>query len=339
MLSLPEKKAEVCEYLSILYNQYLEIDIMTLAKEKMSERYIALSKKQEAVDSELEDLKTQKLSLPEKVSEPKKGCSSVIAIFLIIVGVLCFFTKDVSMIIFGILLIFVTGVILIMGHESFKIDKENYLKYQRTVRIIQEHNEQLPKRVERKENELKKVSAQIKFVVSEIRSYNDSLKKAESVLKDMLNLGVVHPRYHTKDYIAYLIDYVTSRQNPNWDDAYNNLDSEIRADRIVNRLDTISHQLTVINNSIAQLGMSIITSQKEIDRRINSLVASSESLVNSIQDGNANLQRIAEQSEINNYTSKRIEEEIHYMNRMNYLCGRNDGPYHNVPPRFSDFRN
>lgn len=339
MLSLPEKKAEVCEYLSILYNQYLEIDIMKLAIEKMQERRKALYEKCEAVDSELENLKTQKLSLPEKVSEPKKGCSSTIAIFLIIVGVLCFFTKAVSMIIFGILLIFVAGVILITGHVSLKIEKENYLKYQRSLRNIQEWNEQLPKRVERKEKELKKLSAQSNFVVSEIRSYNDSLKKAESVLKDMLNLDVVHQRYHTKDYIAYLIDYVTSRQNPNWDDAYNNLDSEIRADRIVNRLDTISHQLTVINNSIAQLGMNIITSQKEIDRRINSLVASSESLVNSIQDGNANLQRIAEQSEINNYTSKRIEEEIHYMNRMNYLCGRNDGPYRNVPPRFSDFRN
>lgn len=149
---------------------------------------------------------------------------------------------------------------------------------------------------------------------------------------------VIFPKYRNLVMVCSLYEYICSGRCTTLEGhegAYNILEMEIRMDRIVTQLDRVISQLGAIQQNQFMLYSAI----QESNQRSTQILDATNRMADSLQgfrgDAAALHEKIAELQEtsaLHAYHAERVQKELAYMNRMDYLTGRNDGVFWNVPP-------
>ncbi len=225
------------------------------------------------------------------------------------------------------------GVILIIldiigtKHDNAIIKAENDKKIMQYESLVHQDYLQTEKEMIEKES--------LECIIREI---NNNIGIAKSRLKKLYEYNVVFPKYRNLPMIASLYEYVASgrcTELEGHEGGYNILENEMRLDRIIVKMDVVISQL----NTIIQNQFTLYTAISESNNLLQKLVDSSleaaksiKNLENKLDEQNLKLESINRASEVNKYFLERNTKELEYMNRMDYICGRNDATFFNIPP-------
>lgn len=196
--------------------------------------------------------------------------------------------------------------------------------------------------------------------LSQMRELNAASKET---LKRIYDKNIIFPKYRTMVMVCSLYEYVcTGRCDAleGHEGAYNLLELEIRLDKIVTQLDSVISMLGRIQQSQYMIYSAIQDANRQSARilestyqMVNQLQAFQTSNQRMLDDIHADMQKgilAAERQSVTMtqmtqqlsalqaasalavYQAERTQKELHYMNRMNYLSGKNDDVFFNLPP-------
>ena len=168
-------------------------------------------------------------------------------------------------------------------------------------------------------------------------------QQSEEVLLNLYDSNIVYPTYRKLPLLCTLYEYLASGRADTLegtDGAYNMLELEIRLDKIITKLDDIIENLNVIQNNQYVLYNTFV----EANNKTNALIAQMQELSekyyslckSNSENLSTSLETLTKTSAINTYYTEQTAKELHYMNKMNYLTGKNDGVFFNQPPTFYD---
>lgn len=226
--------------------------------------------------------------------------------------------------------------------EKFDAYQSNVLKDQQRVRL---------------ENIKKDV---LQAELSQMRELNAKSKEA---LKEIYDKNIIFPKYRTMVMVCSLYEYVcTGRCDTleGHEGAYNLLELEIRLDKIVTQLDRVISMLGRIQQSQYMVysaiqdanrqSAKILESTYQMADQLQALQTSNQKMLGDIQADmqkgilaaerqsvfmtqmTQQLSALQATSALTAYQSERTQKELHYMNRINYLSGKNDDVFFNLPP-------
>lgn len=186
---------------------------------------------------------------------------------------------------------------------------------------------------------------------------------SKETLKQIYDKNIISPKYRNMVMVCSLYEYVcTGRCDTleGHEGAYNLLELEIRLDKIVTQLDRVVEMLGRIQQSqymvysaiqdANQQSAKILESTYQMTDQLQAFQASNWKMLGGIQAGMQRGILAAEQqsvtmaqmtqqlsalqatSALTAYQTERTRTELHYMNRMNYLSGKNDEVFFNLPP-------
>lgn len=200
---------------------------------------------------------------------------------------------------------------------------------------------------ERDRNDRVRKNALVKVEIKHIQEY---IRETQERLDNIYARNVIFPKYRNLPMVCSLYEYLCAgRCNSleGHEGAYNILEMEIRMDRVILQLDRIISMLGTIQENQYILYSAI----QESNRKVNQILLSTqglmqdlmESLTNSMDKMNNSVQLQKEELEqkivalektsaLTAYHTERVQKELAYMNRMDYLTGRNDGVPYNHPP-------
>lgn len=208
-------------------------------------------------------------------------------------------------------------------------------RYEKDVAKIQRQREQ--DEVERK--------AKSFFLEKQKEQVKQGLSLSKKHLQSIYDKNIVFPKYRNLVMICSLYEYIcagrfTELEGPNG--AYNCLETEIRMDRIVTQLNQIIDRLDVIRQnqfmlfsaiqSSNQVLGEILDSNSRIEAQLDSFYNHSVQLNSQIIELNTQIATLQKTSALTAYQTERAQKELSYMNRMDYLSGRNDSVFWNQPP-------
>lgn len=196
--------------------------------------------------------------------------------------------------------------------------------------------------------------------LSQMRELNAASKEA---LKQIYDKNIIFPKYRTMVMVCSLYEYVcTGRCDTleGHEGAYNLLELEIRLDKIVTQLDRVISMLGKIQQSQYMVysaiqdanrqSAKILESTYEIANQLQAIQTSNQKMLGDIQADmqkgilaaerqsvfmtqmTQQLSALQATSALTAYQSERTQKELHYMNRINYLSGKNDDVFFNLPP-------
>ncbi|MBD5148826.1 MAG: hypothetical protein HDT18_00265 [Oscillibacter sp.] len=205
----------------------------------------------------------------------------------------------------------------------------------------------------------------IKKDVLEAELFQMRTQNAESkaVLLKIYSKNIIFPKYRTMVMVCSLYEYVCSGRCDTLEGhegAYNILEMEIRLDKIVTQLDRVILMLGKIQQSQYMIysaiqsanhqAAKILESTYQMTNQLQALQSSNQQMLGDIQAGiqkgilaterhsasttqmTRQLSALQASSALTAYQSERTQKELHYMNRMNYLSGKNDDVFFNIPP-------
>ncbi len=163
--------------------------------------------------------------------------------------------------------------------------------------------------------------------------------ESRATLQKIYDRGIIFPKYRNLVMVCSIYEYFCSGRCTTLEGhegAYNILEMEIRLDRITTQLDRVIAQLGAIQQNQYMLYSAI----QESNRRSEQLLSSVDQLVSGIQELNAQgralnaqMGELKQTSAFTAYHAERVQKELSYMNRMDYLTGRNnDAGLYNIPP-------
>ena len=165
---------------------------------------------------------------------------------------------------------------------------------------------------------------------------------SRETLSKIYDKNIIFPKYRNLVMVCSLYEYICASRCTTLEGhegAYNILEMEIRLDRIITQLDKVIAQLNAIQSNQFILYSAI----QESNRQSALLLESTNHMADQLQSlGNcldtqstqfqAQISNLQKSSALTAYHAERTQKELHYMNRMDYLTGRNDGVFFNQPP-------
>lgn len=193
-----------------------------------------------------------------------------------------------------------------------------------------------------------------------LENQKKEVKKKLAISKERLQIiyqkNIIFPKYRNLAMACSLYEYICAgrcTELEGHEGAYNILEAEIRLDHIILQLDKVIAQL----EQIGQNQFTLYSAVQECNQRLGLIMESiremavslndfySSSIQNSIQLNahiaelnaqntqlNAHVAELQEASALTAYHAERTQKELAYMNRMDYLTGRNDDVFWNHPP-------
>ena len=172
-----------------------------------------------------------------------------------------------------------------------------------------------------------------------------SLISSTEVLNMAYEKNIIFPKYRNLVMVCSLYEYICAgRCNTleGHEGAYNILETEIRLDRIVSQLDRVIKQLEQIKQnqfmlysaiqSSNQCLSQIVDSTNHMASQLDDFYNGATPLNDQIAELNARIAELQARSALTAYHTERTQKELAYMNRMDYLSGRNDDVFWNHPP-------
>lgn len=228
-------------------------------------------------------------------------------------------------------------------------NQRNLAKYQKDLEVY---------RRDIANDQLRVISEEIKCAALkvEVERLQTQKQRSQKVLNKIYSENIIFPKYRNLVMVCSLYEYICAGRCDTLeghDGAYNILEIEIRLDHIITRLDRIiamldriqenqyvvyhaiqetNQRLEMIGNGIGQIVTEFQNTQAAYYRMSENM----QENLREVRENNANIRAqfadLQESSALVAYHAERIQKELHYMNRMNYLTGRNDGPFQNTPP-------
>ncbi len=209
--------------------------------------------------------------------------------------------------------------------------KNSLSKYQKALQKYQDDLTEENKRLDRENNQ--KIALQNSL--EKLQSQN---KASAEVLQKIYSKNIIYPKYRNLVMVCALQEYICAGRCTTLEGhegAYNILEMEIRMDRIITRLDKVIATL----NEIKASQYMVYTAIQDANHKSAQILDSTSRMAESIRDFrgdtaqlNVRITELQQTSAITAYHTERVQKELAYMNRMNYLSGRNDHVFWNVPP-------
>lgn len=177
---------------------------------------------------------------------------------------------------------------------------------------------------------------------SNLSELKKQLSSSENNLNAIYAKNIIFPKYRNLVMISSIYEYFCSGRCSTLEGhegAYNILENEIRLDRIITQFDKAISLLGQIRQNQFMLYSAINESNNRISGLMTSVNNMSDKLKEmALQQGQntsslqASVAQLQKNSEIAVYQAERVQKELSYMNRMNYLSGRNSSTFFNLPP-------
>lgn len=224
----------------------------------------------------------------------------------------------------------------IRAWQFSRLRQKNYTKamvaYTKAMVDYKKQNDADQQRVK---NEL----AQKAALEPSIQAMQRQNSESRTTLQKIYDRGIIFPKYRNLIMMCSIYEYFCSGRCTTLEGhegAYNVLEMEIRLDRIITQLDKVIAQLGAIQQNQYVLYSAI----QESNQRSEQLLASVNQLVGGVQELNSQsrimgdrLSSLQQSSALTAYHAERVQKELSYMNRMDYLTGRNDNAgLYNRPP-------
>lgn len=334
-------------------NEYLSI-VVALEKEKYMQ--------EKCIDEMRRQANSLQADYPEEIEKPiyneehgsgkgevAFGCLILLTIIPAIIGVLGIIVNIFAGDFFGdlqvyLLLIAPCATIGLIGwihiKRSDEIARETATyKYNAEMRKYDEDNQRRSLIVSRIDSDIRERK---NAILSQVKIMEDANKKTSDILQKIYNHNIIFPKYRNLVMVCSLYEYISAGRCTSLEGhegAYNILEMEVRLDRIILQLDQVLVKLSAIEQNQYILYSAVKESQNmiaeltaETKRLSDSTIAIGKSIERGYEQIGKSLSEIATSSAIISYTAQQSQKELHYMNRMNYLTGRNDGSFWNVPP-------
>ena len=278
---------------------------------------------------------------PLKQSPPKEPQFEVVGFLLAMVP---------GAVMAGIIELFSTAVALIVlvgwGVYIFKAQAKAEEDYQSKLWKYNAEQKELDRKYEEEMREYREdqvLRQQLRVVWGEELSQIKAMcEETKSRLRTAYEKDIIFPKYRNLAMVSSIYEYLCAGRCTTLDGhegAYNILETEIRLDQIVVQLDRVIANLEKIQQNQYTLYSAIQESNAQSAR----LLASTDRMAQQLQamqsqnalQGEAltaQIKELQKSSELTAYHAERTQRELAYMNRMDYLTGRNDGPFHNTPP-------
>ena len=118
--------------------------------------------------------------------------------------------------------------------------------------------------------------------------------------------------------VCSIYEYLCAGRCRTLGEAYNILETEIRLDKIISKVDHILFHLDEIRNTQRTLYSVVLDGKVASDK----LLAATDNLAKTMA---SRLGQVAQNSAIAAYHAERTQKELAYMNRMNYYAGHYSG--------------
>ncbi len=177
-----------------------------------------------------------------------------------------------------------------------------------------------------------------KSLEKDMKLLSEQQYNSQCLLNKIYDENIIFPKYRNLEMVSSLYEYLCSGRCNSLegaDGAYNILEMEIRLDRIILGLDRIIYHL----EQIRQNQFMLYETLQESNRLTSQLLESNNKAIDTLKNFKGSTEQLEqrinelkESSAITAYNTERIQKELSYMNRINYLKGRNDGVFMNYPP-------
>lgn len=188
-------------------------------------------------------------------------------------------------------------------------------------------------------------NAKVIFLQNQQKEVEKGLAESESRLQRIYEKNIIFPKYRNLVMVCSLYEYICAgrcTELEGHEGAYNILEAEIRLDRIISQLDLVVTNLEQIKRNQFMLYSAVQESNQRLNQiagAIGDMSASLDGIYSStfqINENaaqlNAHITELQKNSALTAYHAERAQKELAYMNRMDYLSGRNDDVFFNHPP-------
>ena len=151
----------------------------------------------------------------------------------------------------------------------------------------------------------------------------NELKKSQKRMEIVYGANVLHPKYRNFVAVTYIYDLLDAKictELENTGGAYQLFENALSAHLIIYYLSEILKKL----EAIKQTQYSMYRAIQSVNSQLSSILQSTFEIADAIGDNSAQIEKLTAQSEIANYYARQTQAELHYMNRMDYLTGKND---------------
>lgn len=231
------------------------------------------------------------------------------------------------------------------NQKNKKTQEKNEQKKSEYQAQVKFYNEALELNQKKRQEDEAKRRVKTLFLESQKTEAIKSLVSTTEHLKSIYEKDIIFPKYRNLVIVCSLYEYICAgRCNTleGHEGAYNILETEIRLDRIISQLDQVIEHLgriqqnqfmlySAIQNSNQRLSQ-IMDSTNRLTSRLDDFYNSSIQLNDQTAEINARIAELQASSALTAYHTERTQKELAYMNRMDYLSGRNDDVFWNHPP-------
>lgn len=290
---------------------------------------------------------------PQKLTKQEVYIGVAIFLFLIASGlvalafyVLNYWIPFINHSVFDFFVLLILGLISLFGVfkliQSYRLNKQlynsNYEKYRANIekydRALQEYNDA----IETEKNRLEQEEIQKELIAKQIKKLKETVKDSRQRLDKLYSYNIIYPKYRNLVMVGTLCDYLSSGRCNSLegsDGGYNILELEIRLDKICTSLDTIIRNLEAIKSS----QYAIFNRLNENQILLNSISQDNERVLSRINcmDSNSalirsSIEKLVDNSKLNLALQESTNKQLKYMNRMDYLSGKNNSVWNNIPP-------
>lgn len=236
--------------------------------------------------------------------------------------------------------------------ECKEIENFNQISQQSYHTELDHYNHSVAEDRERVIGEEIKKSA-LKVEITRLQAQKE---KSQRVLEQIYSKNIIFPKYRNLVMVCSLYEYICAGRCTTLEGhegAYNILEMEIRLDRIITQLDKVVKKLNSIQNNQFMLYTAIQETNRQLSAIRNEIgqmvthfeeaqalnyrmAENTQAYLEKIRENNATLQAqfasLQQSSALTAYQAERTQKELHYMNRMNYLSGKYDDVFFNLPP-------
>ena len=299
------------------------------------------------LQSRIRALKVQKESLtpPKKPKPPEKPEISYISVWtslsIAAVGVAIllfahylsnnhhgFFAFIVGF--FGFIFVF-SGVIcgIVYGIEDHNENEQQKYAYSLSTKAYPSQLNNYNTMMESYQSESVSLPQKIQYCNMLLEAIQRTQSRTNSILMQFYDYNIIYPKWRGFVNVSNLYDYIasgmcTSLEGPHG--AYEQLMEDMRADRIITSIEAAKNQILHAMNSIYLNQCAIINELQGIDNKMNAIsnnINLKFELIDKATQDNTNLiEKIKSDSSVLIYQNERMQKELQYANRMNYLIGK-----------------
>lgn len=357
-MELETKKLK--EYLSILLDMeksvYFENEMIQRLKIEIESKKQTLQFEHAPVEPELPQTKPIK---------PDKLWVLLPMIPLVVLGIpgIAAIVRSHEMNSFGDFFLFILGVFLVICSlgaflggffslkDDAKKDRENYKKnftaYQNALSNYPDKQKAYEGDLREYQQRIKQLSQIIQLRETQLKELQETAVRTRQRLQQFYEVKyneeyIIYPKWRGFANIANLYDYIASgmcRRLRGEHGAYEQLMEDLRANRVISSIDEAKRELSASMDQIAWNQSAILNELRDVNDTLGRIGRDLYSTKRAIETTGQNqniieqeLRSIQKNSMLQTYQNERIQKELQYANRMNYLVGNYNGTFFNLPP-------